>query len=183
MFTNTMGQTKKIIDTMWVNWENGVQQVYRTQEKMGEFSLDALKKQQDMISSITLNQKQVEEEIKNSLNDALKLFKENNVYGKNDEFVQIFDTWNEKMMGIVNQIQQLTSTPSKALLTLAEQSHERMYEAVKNVLENQNKLHMETTEKIEKFMSQIKESQNKFVSTIEEQTAKTLEKTQQKKRN
>ena len=183
MLTNTMDQTKKIIDTMWVNWENGVQQVYRTQEKIGEFSLDALKKQQDMISSITLTQKQAEEEIKKSLNDALKLFKENNVYGKNEEFLPLFETWNEKMMGIVNQIQQLTSTPSKALLTLTEQSHERMYDAVKQTLENQNKMHMETTQRIEKFMSQIKESQNKFVSTIEEQTAKTLEKTQAKKKN
>lgn len=183
MLTSTMDQTKKIIDTVWVNWENGIQQVYQTQEKIGEFSLDALKKQQDMISSIALNQKQVEEEIKNSLNEAIKLFKENNVYGKNDEFAQLFETWNEKMMGIVNQIQQLTSTPSKALLTLTEQSHERLYDAVKQTLENQNKLHMETTEKIEKFMAQIKESQNKFVSAIEEQSTKTAEKAQAKKKN
>lgn len=183
MFTNTMDQTKEMFDTMWENWENGVQQAYRSQQEFGKLSLETLKKQQDMLSSIALNHKQAEEEIKNSLNEALKLFKESNVYVKNDEVLHLFDTWNEKMMGIITQIQQLSSTPSKALLNMAEQSHESMYEAVKNILENQNKMHIETTEKIEKFMSQIKESQNKFVSTLQEQTTKTIEKGQQKKRN
>ncbi|WP_458411984.1 hypothetical protein ACNQFZ_14180 [Schinkia sp. CFF1] len=183
MFTNTVDQTKKIIDTMWVSWENGVQQVYRSQQELGKMSLEALKKQQDMLSSIAVNQKQVEDEIKNSLNEVIKLFKENTVYVKNEEVFQLFDTWNEKMMGIVNQIQQLSSTPSKALLGLAEQSHESMYEAVKNALENHNKMHIETTEKIEKFMAQIKDSQDKFVTAIKEQTTKTLEKNQPKKKN
>jgi len=183
MLTNTIDKTKEIFDTMWENWESGVQQVYQSQQKIGEISLDALKKQQDMLSSMALNHKQVEEDIKNSLNEVLKLFKENNVYVKNEEILNLFDTWNEKMVGIINQIQQLTSTPSKALLTLAEKSHQSMYEAVKQAIENQNKMQIVTNEKIEKFMAQIKESQEKFVSAVQEQTAKTLEKTQQKKRN
>ncbi|MBU8881224.1 hypothetical protein BGM26_20075 [Bacillus sp. FJAT-29790] len=180
MFTNSVEQSKKLLDTMWGNWENGVQKIYESQQEFGKISVEAIKKQQEMFTTLTSNLKQVEEEMKTSLNKVTQSFKENNKYLNNEEAASLLESWNEKMADIINRIQQLSATPSKAMLTMVEQSHERMYESVKKAVEEQNKIQTESKEVIEKFMSQIKESQSKWVDVIEGQTTQTLEKLQPK---
>lgn len=179
MFTNTMEQTKKMFDTMWGNWEEGVQKVYQSQQDFGKISVDAFKKQQDMFSSMTLNLKKTEEEMKNSLNKTTQFFKENSMKNQNEEVSKMLESWNEKMNEIMNQLQKLSATPTNVMVAMVEQSQERMYESMKNAVEEQNKLQLESKEVIEKFMLQIKESQLNFIKVLEEQTTQSQK---QKKR-
>lgn len=179
MFTNTMEQTKKMFDTMWGNWEEGVQKVYQSQQDFGKISVDAFKKQQDMLSSMTFNLKKTEEEMKNSLNKTTQFFKENSMKNQNEEVSKMLESWNEKMNEIMNQLQKLSATPTNVMVAMVEQSQERMYESMKNAVEEQNKLQLESKEVIEKFMLQIKESQLNFIKVLEEQTTQSQK---QKKR-
>lgn len=179
MFTNTMEQTKKMFDTMWGNWEEGVQKVYQSQQDFGKISVEAFKKQQDMFSSMTLNLKKTEEEMKNSLNKTTQFFKENSMKNQNEEVSKMLESWNEKMNEIMNQLQKLSATPTNVMVAMVEQSQERMYESMKNAVEEQNKLQLESKEVIEKFMLQIKESQLNFIKVLEEQTTQSQK---QKKR-
>lgn len=180
MFTNTLLQTNKLLDTMWENWETGVHKVYDSQMQFGKIQLEAFKKQQELFTSMTSNLNQAEEEIKSSLNNLTQQFKENSKFVNNEEAARLLETWNEKMAGIIDRIQQLSSTPSRAMLAMVEQSQERIYETVKKASEEQVKMQSETKELIENFMTQAKESQSKLVEIIDGQTKQAFENLQPK---
>lgn len=175
-----MEQTNKMLDTMWGNWESGMQKVYDSGQEFGKISIEAFKKNQEMITLMSTNLKEVEEEMKSSLNNMTQSFKENSKTIQNEDAGRILENWNEKMNDIFNRLQQLSVTPRNGMLIMLEQSQERMIESVKKVAEEQQKFQTEARGNMENFLSQVKESQNSFMKMMEEQTKQTLDKVQPK---
>lgn len=175
MFLGTVEQTDKVFGMMWKNWEDGWQKVFDSQQAFGKSSLEALDKQQKAVHAMFKNLKDMEKEVTNSFNDLTKAVKENSKNVKGEEAGRLFDSWNEKMAEIIQRLQQLAATPSKATLTMVEQSQQKMYESFKKVAEEQTKLQVETKARVDDFMAQIKESQQSFLKLLEEQAKQTLE--------
>lgn len=63
---------------MWENWEDGFQKVYDFQKRMEENSLNAFKKQQDVIQSMKTNFDEAEEQLEKSFNQMKKSLDKNN---------------------------------------------------------------------------------------------------------
>ncbi|MGO4889071.1 hypothetical protein ACJ2A9_15080 [Anaerobacillus sp. MEB173] len=175
MLTPTNIQTNKLMGMLWENWENSLQKVYDTQQEMGKTSLEAFKKQQDLFTSMTGSLFKVEGEIKNTLDKFTQSVNANIKDISNEEVAGMFDNWNAKMSDILERMQQISVTPSKAWLAMVEKSQERMYESAKKVVKEQNNIQAETKDMIINFMSQVKTSQYDLVQMMEEQTKKTWE--------
>lgn len=173
-------ETNKLFDFVWDTWETGLKKVYDSQQEFGKASLEVLNKQQDLFSSLTTNFNKLEVELKNSIDKVTQTFKENSKEINNKEVASLLENWNDKVNNTIHRILQLSSTPSKSLLAIVEQSQEKMYEALKKAVEEQNKVQSETREVIESFMAHVKESQSKLVEIIGEQTKQTFEKLQPK---
>lgn len=173
-------ETNQLFNLVWETWESGVKKVYDSQQEFGKASLEALKKQQDLFTSMTTNLNKVEAELKGSVDKITQTFKENSKDVNNKDVAQLLENWNDKVNNAINRILQLSATPSKSLLNIVEQSQEKMYETLKNAVEEQNKVQTETREVIESFMSHVKESQGKLVEIMEAQTKQTFEKLQPK---
>ncbi|WP_102348936.1 hypothetical protein [Bacillus sp. Marseille-P3661] len=179
MFTSTMEQSTKFMNIVWENWENGVQKAYDQGQEFGKLSLENLKKQQDMFAAVTVNLNKAEEEMKNSINEYVHAFNENKVL-YNEDAARFFGKWNEKITEIFNKTQQLSITPSKAMLTMMEQSQHRICELAKNSFAEQSKVQAESKVFIENMMAQVKESQKKWLEMVEGQTKQTSKKAQSK---
>lgn len=175
MFLGTVEQTDKVFEMVWKNWEDGWQKVFDSQQAFGKSSLEALDKQQKAVTAMFKNLKDIEKDITNSFDDLTKAVKENSKNVKGEEAGRLFDSWNEKMSEITQRLQQLSLTPSKATLTMVEQSQQKMYESFKKVAEEQTKLQVETKERLDDFMKQIKESQQSFLQLLQDQAKQTLE--------
>lgn len=178
MFLSSVEQSDKLLGVMWKNWEDGWQKVFESQQALSKAAIEALDKQQKTINSLFKNLKDIEKEVTNAFNDLTKAVKENSKAIKGEEVGHMFESWNEKMTDILQRLQQLSVTPTKAMTTMLEQSQQRMYESIKKVAEEQTKLHGETKKRLDDFMAQVKESQQQFLTLIENQTKQSLENNQ-----
>lgn len=173
-------QATNMVDMMWGNWEKGFQKMYDTHLEFTNASLQAMKKQQELLLSMTASADKVEDEMKKSLKEITNLTKENLKYVTTEETAAMFESWNDKMTDIFNRLQQLSLSPSKSLVTTMKQSQEKVYESAEKAIKDQQKMQAETREMIEKFMSQVKASQNDFVRMVEELSTKTVNNLQAK---
>lgn len=174
MLTTTIEKTDEVLEMIWGNWETGLQKAYDSQQAYGKISLEAYKKQQALFQSMTSNLRQVEEEMKQTVNQLSDSFKENSKYIKNEEAAKIYAKWNEKVTDILERLQQLSITPSKATLEIIEQSQEKMFDSLNKIAEEQSKIQTESKEIIESYVTHLKESQEGFLKLIEEQTKQVL---------
>lgn len=173
-------QTTNIVDIMWGNWEKGLQKMYETQIEFTNASLEAMKKQQDMLLSMTKTADKVEEDMKKSLQEITKLTKENLKSVTTEETATMFESWNDKMTEIFDRLQQLSLSPSKSMVATMKQSQAKVYESAEKAIKDQQKMQTETREMIEKFMSQVKTSQNDFIRMVEDLSKKTMDTLQPK---
>lgn len=165
-------EANKMLDLMWGNWDSGLKKFYESQQQYGKASLELVKKQQEMFTIVTSRLTQSEEEMKNNLAKMTQAYIENNKSVMNEATLQLFTEWNEKMTDIVGRIQQISDTPSKAMIDLLTQSQERFHDAAKKVIDEQTNMQTETRELFENFMAKVKLSQYNLVNMTEE-TVKT----------
>ncbi|QOY34874.1 hypothetical protein AWH56_019450 [Anaerobacillus isosaccharinicus] len=165
-------EANKMLDLMWGNWDSGLKKFYESQQQYGKASLELVKKQQEMFTIVTSRLTQSEEEMKNNLAKMTQAYIENNKSVMNEATLQLFTEWNEKMTEIVRRIQQISDTPSKAVIDLLTQSQERFHDSAKKVIDEQTNMQTETRELFENFIAKVKLSQYNLVNMMEE-TVKT----------
>lgn len=178
MFTATMEQMNKMVDKMWENWEDGFQKVYDFQKRMEENSLNAFKKQQDVIQSMKTNFNEAEEQLEKSFSQMKKSLDKNNKKIFTVDAARAVEGWSGKITEIMGSMQQLAITPSRSLLTMMEQSHTKMHDSVKKIVDEQEKAQTKPKEMAENFMTQVKEYQKNFLKVMEEQTKQLIENAQ-----
>lgn len=174
MLAATIEKTDEVLELMWGNWEAGLQKAYDSQQAYGKLSLETYKKQQELLQSITSNLCKVEADVKQSISNLAKSFKENSKYIQNKEAARVYEDWNEKVTDILTRLQELSITPSKATLELIEQSQEKMYESFNKIAEEQGKIQTESKGITDSFVAHLKESQASLVKLWEEQTKQVL---------
>ncbi|WP_179295612.1 hypothetical protein [Bacillus sp. FJAT-45350] len=152
----------KVFNMVWENTENGMESFFSFHKELGRLSLETVEKQREMWDSSFVKLSNFEQEVEKVTKEMMFSLKEN----ADESSTEAFGTWFEKVNEIIGRMKDIRETPSKAMSKVLEDSHQRLYEAEKKLIEEQGKIQKDTKERLENLLVQVKESQKQMIDKL-----------------
>lgn len=162
------------IDSFWDSWKSGLNFVYDSQKEVENLAFQAFEHQKDAWEKVTGNMDRIEEEQKRLIKELRQYVMQNIQNVSGEEAIKSFEQSNDRLDEVISRVQQLTSTPFKANLSVLSQSQQHFQETIKTVIGHQQKNREELKPILEDFLNQVKPTQKGVLNAIENNTKTAL---------
>ncbi|MDG4657452.1 polyhydroxyalkanoic acid inclusion protein PhaP [Ectobacillus antri] len=158
----------ELVEAFWNNWSHSLTSLASTAKQMEQFTLEAMKHQQESLQKMVQGLEAMEQEMKQHTMQAGAQYAEYMKQFAAGQFSSQIEEWQKKWNEVSQQMQQTSVSPAKVSLNALAQTAGQLEEAFKQVLSQQHSQREEAQKQMNQFMNELKTMQLELLRKTQE---------------